>query len=74
MADVLLLNPLIGWQIHDDVSVFTKIWRVVKVFLGVSQFIIALAVVAVLEITLVLGFLKWNPYVCGSPPSSYQRD
>jgi hypothetical protein len=31
--------------------------------LGVSQFVIALAVVALLETALVLGFLKLNPYV-----------
>ena len=41
----------------------TKIWRGIKVCLGVSQFVIALAVVALLETALVLVFLKWNPYV-----------
>ena len=45
----------------------TKIWRGVKVCLGVSQFVIALAIVVLLEAALVFGFLKWNPYVCIFP-------
>lgn len=70
---MFLLSQPIGWRIHEDVSVLTKIWRGIKVCLGVSQFVIALAVVAVLETALVLGFLRWNPYVCASPPPTTER-
>jgi hypothetical protein len=71
VASVLKFD--LGWLVREDIGLMTKIWRATKVCLGVSQFVIALAVVAVLETALVLGFLKLNPYVSAFPFSRYQE-
>lgn len=66
-AIVSALNPSLGWLAREDIGVLAKIWKGIKACLGVSQFFIALAVVALLEIILVFGFQELNPYVCATP-------